>query len=156
MVFGHILIATDFTESARCALDLAVEMSRKFEADLTLVHCWEAPSYAYGGGLYVPVDLITPIERAANRALEEALTELRKRIPGAKSVLRSGAAWEEILLAAAAIQADLIVVGTHGRRGLNRALLGSVAEKVVRMASMPVLTVHGPPETTVAPGDSKD
>jgi nucleotide-binding universal stress UspA family protein len=144
MTFGHILVATDFTESAQCALDLAVEMCRKFSADLTLVHCWEAPSYSYGGGLYVPVDLITPIEKGASRALEEALTELKKRIPGAKSVLRTGSAWEEILVAAAAIQADLIVVGTHGRRGLNRALLGSVAEKVVRMAEMPVLTVHAP------------
>jgi nucleotide-binding universal stress UspA family protein len=144
MTFGHILVATDFTESAQCALDLAVEMCRKFAADLTLVHCWEAPSYSYGGGLYVPVDLITPIEKGASRALEEALTELKKRIPGAKSVLRTGSAWEEILVAAAAIQADLIVVGTHGRRGLNRALLGSVAEKVVRMAEMPVLTVHAP------------
>jgi nucleotide-binding universal stress UspA family protein len=144
MTFGHILVATDFTESAQCAVDLAVEMCHKFAADLTLVHCWEAPSYSYGGGLYVPVDLITPIEKGASRALEEALTELKKRIPGAKSVLRSGSAWEEILVTATAIQADLIVVGTHGRRGLNRALLGSVAEKVVRMAEMPVLTVHGP------------
>jgi nucleotide-binding universal stress UspA family protein len=156
MTFGHILIATDFTESAQCALDLAVEMARKFEADLTLVHCWEAPSYAYGGGLYVPVDLITPIEKGATRALEEALVELQKRVPKAKSVLRSGAAWEEILLAAAAVQADLIVVGTHGRRGLNRALLGSVAEKVVRMAEIPVLTVHGPREVTAAPRASNN
>jgi nucleotide-binding universal stress UspA family protein len=155
MIFGHVLIATDFTESAQCALDLAVAMAHKFEADLTLVHCWEAPSYAYGGGLYVPVDLITPIERGASRALEDALTELKKRVPKAKSVLRSGTAWEEILVAAAAIQADLIVVGTHGRRGLNRALLGSVAEKVVRMAEVPVLTVHGPREATAAPDDSK-
>jgi nucleotide-binding universal stress UspA family protein len=144
MIFGHILVATDFTESAQRALDLAVEVARKFEAELTLVHCWEAPSYAYGGGLYVPVDLVTPIELGASRALEEALIELKKRVPEARSVLRSGTAWEEILVAAEQIHADLIIVGTHGRRGLNRALLGSVAEKVVRMAKVPVLTVHGP------------
>jgi nucleotide-binding universal stress UspA family protein len=144
MIFEHLLVATDFSESARGALDLAVEMSRKFEADLTLVHCWEAPSYSYGGGLYVPVDLVTPIERSAHRCLEEALTELKKRAPTAKSVLRSGSAWQEILVVAREIHADLIVVGTHGRRGLDRVLLGSVAEKVVRMAHVPVLTVHGP------------
>jgi nucleotide-binding universal stress UspA family protein len=143
MTFGHILVATDFSECAQRALDLAVEMARKFEGDLTLVHCWEAPSYSYGGGLYVPVDLITPIEEGANRALQEALTELQKRVPTAKSMLRSGSAWEEILAAASAVHADLIVVGTHGRRGLNRMLLGSVAEKVVRMAEVPVLTAHG-------------
>jgi len=143
MTFGHILVATDFSESAQRALDLAVEMARKFATDLTLVHCWEPPSYSYGGGLYVPVDLITPIEKGANRALDEALAELKKRVPAAKSMLRSGSAWEEILLAAREIHADLIVVGTHGRRGLNRMLLGSVAEKVVRMAEIPVLSVHG-------------
>jgi nucleotide-binding universal stress UspA family protein len=142
MTFGHILMATDFTDSAECALDLAVEMSQKFKAELTLAHCWEAPSYAYGGGLYVPVDLVTPIEQGARRALEAALIALKKRVPTAKSVLRSGSAWEEILVAARDLRADLIVVGTHGRRGLSRALLGSVAEKVVRMAEVPVLTVH--------------
>jgi len=147
MSFGQILVATDFGDSARCALDLAVEMSRKFEAQLTLVHCWEAPTYSYGGGLYVPVDLVTPIEKAATLALEEALSELKKRVPSAKSVLRSGGAWEEILVAAREIRADLIVVGTHGRRGLNRALLGSVAEKIVRMAEVPVLTVHASRES---------
>ncbi len=50
--------------------------------------------------------------------------------------------WEEVLNAAKELNADLIVMGTHGRRGLERALLGSVAEKVVRMARIPVLTVH--------------
>jgi nucleotide-binding universal stress UspA family protein len=142
MIFGHILVATDFSESAGRALDLAVEMATKFESELTLVHCWEPPSYSYGGDLYVPVDLITPIERGANRALEDALVELKKRLPRAKSMLRSGSTWEEILVAASAVHADLIIVGTHGRRGLNRMLLGSVAEKIVRMAEIPVLSVH--------------
>jgi nucleotide-binding universal stress UspA family protein len=144
MTVTHILVATDFSESAGCALDMAVELAHKFDATLTLAHCWEAPSYSYGGALYVSVDSITPIERAANRCLEEALVELKKRMPEATSVLRSGRAWEEILLAAAESKADLIVLGTHGRRGLGRLLLGSVAEKVVRMARLPVLTVHAP------------
>jgi universal stress protein A len=143
MTFRHILVATDFSESAQRALELAIEMAGKFEADLTLLHCWEAPSYSYGGGLYVPVDLITPIEKGAVRALAEALIELKKRVPAAKSMLRSGSPWEEILAAARELPADLIVVGTHGRRGLNRMLLGSVAEKIVRMAEVPVLSVHG-------------
>ena len=142
MTFKHILVATDFGEPAQRALDLAVELARTFDARLTLVHSWEAPSYSYGGALYLPVDLITPIEQAARKHLEGALTELQQRVPNAKSVLRAGAAWQEVLAAASEVQADLIVLGTHGRRGLNRALLGSVAEKVVRMAEVPVLTVH--------------
>jgi nucleotide-binding universal stress UspA family protein len=143
MTFKHIVVATDFSESAEHALELAAEMALKFEAALTLVHSWEAPSYSYGGGLYVPVDLITPIEEAARKRLAEALLTLKQRVPNADSSLRSGPAWQEILTAASELDADLIVVGTHGRRGLNRALLGSVAEKVVRMADVPVLTVHG-------------
>ena len=144
MSFERILVATDFSECAQCAIDLALDMAHKFDARLVLVHCWEAPSYAYGGGLYASVDAITPIERAANRCLEQALDELKLSAPDATSLLRSGVAWEEILLAAAESRADLIVLGTHGRRGLSRALLGSVAERVVRMARLPVLTVHAP------------
>jgi nucleotide-binding universal stress UspA family protein len=143
MSFKRIVVATDFSDCAECAVSLAVEMSQKFNAALTLVHCWEAPTYSYGGALYASVDTITPIERAASRCLEEALTAVKARVPEATSMLRSGSAWEEILLAAAETHADLIVVGTHGRQGLTRALLGSVAERVVRMAKLPVLSVHG-------------
>jgi len=142
MPFKHIIVATDFDESARRALDLAVEIAQKFDAKLTLVHCWEVPSYSYGGALYVPADLVTPIEEAAQSQLNDALTELKKRVPEANAVLRAGPAAEEILAAATAANADLIVVGTHGRRGLSRALLGSVAERVVRTAHIPVLTAH--------------
>ncbi|MFI5303113.1 MAG: universal stress protein, partial [Polyangiales bacterium] len=58
--------------------------------------------------------------------------------------LRQGRAWSEIGAAAQELGADLVVMGTHGRKGADRALLGSVAEKVLRTASVPVLTVHGP------------
>lgn len=145
MPFKHLIIATDFSESSQHALDLAVELAQRFEAELTLVHSWEAPSYSYGGGLYLPVDLVTPIEQAAVAQLNIALTDLRVRLPRAQSMLRAGLAWEEVLAAATQAHADLIVLGTHGRRGLNRALLGSVAEKVVRLSRVPVLTVHGSP-----------
>jgi nucleotide-binding universal stress UspA family protein len=146
MTFKHILVATDFGEPAERALDLAVELARTFDARLTLVHSWEAPSYSYGGALYVPADFITPIEEAAHKHLAGALTELQRRVPNAQAVLRAGAAWQEVLAAAQESHADLIVLGTHGRRGLNRALLGSVAEKIVRLSEVPVLTVHGKEE----------
>ena len=142
MAFKRILVATDFSESAERALDLAVEMARKFDAELTLVHSWEVP-YAYGDALHVTVDLIMSLQEAAQKHLDAALVELKQRFPNAKSDLRTGSPWEEILTAATDGGAELIVLGTHGRRGLNRALLGSVAEKVVRMAEVPVLTVHG-------------
>ncbi|MGO9838639.1 MAG: universal stress protein [Polyangiaceae bacterium] len=70
----------------------------------------------------------------------------RAKRPGVAidSTLRQGPVWSEILAAAKSPKADLIVIGTHGRRGLSRALLGSVAERIVRTAPCPVLTVHGP------------
>jgi nucleotide-binding universal stress UspA family protein len=141
MPFKQILVATDFSESADRALDLAVEMAQKFDAGLTLVHSWEIP-YSYGDAL-ISVDFITPLQDAANKQLEATLAELKQRFPNAKAVLRTGSPWQEVLTAATEADADLIVLGTHGRRGISRALLGSVAEKVVRLAEMPVLTVHG-------------
>jgi nucleotide-binding universal stress UspA family protein len=143
MTFQRILVASDFSDSSQQALEIALGIAEKFNAELVLMHSWEAPDYSYAAGLYLPVDVIAPIERAAVARLEEATSELRRRFPAAKSLLRSGIAWEQVLGAATDIRADLIVMGTHGRRGLERALLGSVAEKVVRQARVPVLTVHG-------------
>lgn len=143
MTFGRILVATDFSESSRRALELAIQLAQQFGSELTLMHSWEPPNYSYAAGLYLPVDIVSPIETAAAAHLEEATSELKLRMPAAKSLLREGAAWEEVLGAAAQVQADLIVMGTHGRSGLERALLGSVAEKVVRTSLVPVLTVHG-------------
>ncbi|HKO51421.1 MAG TPA: universal stress protein [Polyangiaceae bacterium] len=146
MSFERILVATDFGDSSQRALDFALEIAEKFGSELTLVHSWETPNYSYAAGLYLPVDVSAQIERAAVERLNEALTQLKQRFPAAKAVLRAGVPWEEVLNAAREVKADLIVLGTHGRRGLERALLGSVAEKVVRMARVPVLTVHGAEE----------
>jgi len=146
MPFQRILVATDFSDSAQQALEHALHLAEKFGSELTLVHCWEASNYPYAAGLYFAGDVATPIERAAAARLAEAMAQLTPRFPAAKSMLRSGAAWQELLSAADEVKADLIVMGTHGRRGFERALLGSVAEKVVRMARVPVLTVHGAKE----------
>jgi nucleotide-binding universal stress UspA family protein len=89
--------------------------------------------------------MIAQIERAASTALDGVLSRASRRSPGvkAKAELRHGTAWKEIDQAATDLKVDLIVLGTHGRRGLARALLGSVAEKIVRTATCPVLTVRG-------------
>ncbi|HEY0466390.1 MAG TPA: universal stress protein [Polyangiaceae bacterium] len=145
MSFERILVATDFSDGSERALELALGLAEKFDSELTLVHSWEPPSYSYAAGLYLPGDAIAPIERAAIARLEEATAQLKLRFPAAKSLLRAGVPWEEVLAAAVQVKANLIVMGTHGRRGLERALLGSVAERVVRMSPVPVLTVHGAP-----------
>src|SRR6187549_1073439 len=120
MSFERIVVATDFGDSSRRALEVAVGIAEQFGSELTLVHSWEAPDYAYAAGLYVAVDVAGPIEQAAVSRLEEATTELRQRFPKAKSLIRAGVPWEEVLAAAAQVRADLIVMGTHGRRGLER------------------------------------
>jgi nucleotide-binding universal stress UspA family protein len=146
MSFERILVATDFSDGSRRALEYALCIAEKFGSELTLVHSWETPNYSYATDLYLPVEMLASIEKAAVARLEQVTTELKSRFPGVKAQLRSGSPWEQVLGAATDMKADLIVMGTHGRRGLERALLGSVAEKVVRMSRIPVLTVHGAKE----------
>jgi nucleotide-binding universal stress UspA family protein len=142
MTFERILVATDFSECAEHAVSIAAELALQFDSELTLVTSWEIPPASYGATLYFPGDIATPIHDASQKALDHAGDALKKQVPRAKTMLREGEAWQEILSGAEAVHADLIIVGTHGRRGLGRAFLGSVAERVVRMSRVPVLSVH--------------
>jgi nucleotide-binding universal stress UspA family protein len=141
MPFRHILAPTDFGESSLRAMRVAVDLANRLGAHLTVVHVYEIPSYSYAGSGFTAVDLLTPIEDAARKELERTLAEVRAKVPTATAVLRRGVAWVEVLNAVEEANADLVVMGTHGRRGLSRALLGSVAEKLVRSSPVPVLTV---------------
>jgi nucleotide-binding universal stress UspA family protein len=141
-MFKHILAPVDFGESSQQALDTAIELATRLGAKLTIVHCYEIPAYAYGGMTFVAADLLGPVQDAAREQLEKTLAEVKKRFPGATGLLRRGVPWSEILAAADETKADLVVMGTHGRRGVAHALLGSVAEKVVRTSPVAVLTVR--------------
>ncbi len=143
--FKSIVVPTDFSHCAERAVELGVRLARENDATLTLVHTWEVPVYAYSAMPLPPLDMWTPIESAARAQLDTVTAEVKKQIPAVRSILRRGFAPEQILEAAAEAKADLIVMGTHGRHGLPRVLLGSVAERVVRTAPIPVLTVHTPP-----------
>jgi nucleotide-binding universal stress UspA family protein len=139
--FRHILIPVDFEASSKRALEVAADLALKFDAKLTLFHAWDVPAYSYAN-FYVPGDLWSLLEDAAKKQLGETLVEVRKRVPHADSDLVYGPAGVEILKAIERKNVDLVVIGTHGRRGLSRAFLGSVAERVVRGSSVPVLTVR--------------
>lgn len=134
----HILAPTDFSEPAERAVTYAIELARMFEARITLLHVWSLPSAGYAEGLTWPIE---EMEAAAQSELERARVAVAERLPAADALLRRGLEWKEILGTAEARHADLIVMGTHGRQGLPRLVLGSVAEKVVRLAHVPVLTV---------------
>lgn len=138
--FKNILVPTDFSEPAEQATEMAISLALKFDTKLTLLHVHFVPTsyYGYGEGLYWPVE---DLAREAQKALDEALAKLKERYPRAEGVLDSGNPSEQILSVAKDRGIDLIVMGTHGRRGLKHVLLGSVAEKVVRRSPVPVLTV---------------
>jgi nucleotide-binding universal stress UspA family protein len=140
--FNHIVVATDFSDSASKALDLAISLAVANDAQLSLVHVFELQTYTYAG-TFSYVDIATPLEAAAQETMKKALADVRARHPRTDGVVLRGIVWEDLLLHAKKVNADLIVLGTHGRRGVERALVGSVAEKVVRMSPIPVLTVHG-------------
>jgi nucleotide-binding universal stress UspA family protein len=140
--FKRILVPTDFGKSSEKALEIAVDLAKKYAASLTLLHTYEVPVYAYEGMGYTAVNLLAPIQDRAQARCDEALKGIRERVPEATALLALGVPSDEIQKAIAEIQADLVVMGTHGRRGVSHALLGSVAEKTVRLSSVPVLTVR--------------
>lgn len=140
--FKRILAAVDFGESSADALEIAVDLACQFEASLTLVHSVELIIPSYPGVELAVVDLVTPVEDAARAQLEAALRRVRERVPNAQGILRRGAAAYAVLDAITELRPDLVVTGTHGRHGVRRALLGSVAEKIVRLSPVPVLTVR--------------
>jgi nucleotide-binding universal stress UspA family protein len=139
--FKSILVPVDFGEASQHALEVAVDLAKQYRGSVTLVHTWEVPVYAYSGMEFAAVDLLTPIQEAAQQRLDEMLTEVKKTIPDAKAILKRGAPWREILATIEETRPDLVVMGTHGRRGVGRVVLGSVAEKVVRTSPAPVMTI---------------
>jgi len=141
--FHHVLVAVDFGPSSERALELAMKLVEGSDARLTLVHVAEVPPLAYAGLTFSAADIIGAVEEAAAAQLAEKTKSVRARIPNATYELRTGAPWEAIVDVAATCKADAIVVGTHGRRGISHAVLGSVAEKVVRLSKVPVITVRG-------------
>ena len=136
--FNHMLVPTDFSKAAGLALDLAMTLGAQFGSKLTLLHAYALPMAAQGDGLVWPVG---DFRRAAEQALDAALSDARRRYGEVDAMLVEGNAWRQILDAAEACDIDLVVMGTHGRRGLSHALLGSVTERVVRTSRVPVLTV---------------
>jgi nucleotide-binding universal stress UspA family protein len=138
----HILVAHDFGEPAQGAFEYALGLAGKLNAHVTVVHAYDLPSHGFEG-LTAAAELEGHIKTAARTALDEIVVQSRGSAVEVDAILRTGPPWSEITSAARETRADLIVVGTHGRRGLSRAMLGSVAERVVRSAPCPVLTVHG-------------
>lgn len=140
--FKHLLVPVDFGTPSQQALEVAVDLGRRFDSRLTLLHVHEVLAYAYGGMTFATAELLEPIEEAAREHLDKTLREVKAQIPTSKAILRSGTAAVEILAVIEEQHPDLVVMGTHGRKGVSHALLGSVAERIVRFSTIPVLTIR--------------
>lgn len=140
----RILVATDFSDHARTALEYAAYCAKAFEAEVLLCHVVPEPDVLSqlppGGEGYFPPNFTEMQEKAARKEGERWLSDAG--ISGGRFVTASGTPFVEIIRMAREEQADLIVLGTHGRGAIAHLLLGSVAEKVVRKAPCPVLTVR--------------
>ena len=131
--FTSILHPTDFSETSQIACAKAVELARQCGAKLTILHAYANPMLTEGAW-----NLPDP-----RPALEDAISMVATDEPTLEieRVLRNGTPAEEIVEYAKRYNCDLIVMGTHGRTGLSHVLMGSVAEKVIRLASCPVMVV---------------
>lgn len=142
--FTTILLATDFSDTSQQAAEYALDLARSFEARLLVLHVINEPVDLRG--FYVPhisfEQLEKEIETGAARMLEAFCAEQFGDYGAVETALATGVPFEEILRMAEERSADLIVIGTHGRTGLDHLIFGSTAERVVRSASCPVMTVR--------------
>src|SRR5512139_59170 len=146
MIAKRILVPVDFLAPLRQALDYAIELGRGSATELVVLHVVE-PTYYPGaadisGMGYDAAWLSAELERLARQQLAVLAAELRKRRVRARTLMLLGNAHQVIAETAKKVRADLIVMSTHGRSGLSHVLIGSVAERVVRIAPCPVLTVR--------------
>jgi nucleotide-binding universal stress UspA family protein len=151
--FKKILVPIDFSAHAERSARLAAELARTFDASLTVLHVYSIPTYPLPEGyiLASPETVAELMEKtsAAVKTMKERLVDLGA--PRVDTLLVEGSAFTEIVRTARDKGCDLIVMGTHGRTGLKHALMGSVAEKVVRKAHCPVLTVRDPEQKPELP-----
>ena len=147
-VFRRILHATDFSKASRPALAKAIALAGQNRAPLHIVHVL-APLVLPAGGdfAFMPATTYETIDRQAREHAQKQLAGLiaraRKAGVRATAALLDGSPHEQVPRAVRRARADLLVIGTHGRTGVSKLLLGSVAERLVRFTPCPVLTVRG-------------
>jgi universal stress protein A len=141
MDIHHILAPTDFSAPASQAVTAAFDLAQTFGAKLSLLHVMEVPVYAIEVAL--PLEAL---ERDARRELALLLPEAEAAHVEVTRLVDMGVPYQRIVETATAESVDLIVIATHGRTGLSHLVLGSVAERVVRLAPCPVLTFRPPGE----------
>lgn len=144
--FDRILTAIDFSENSDFAFDYALTLARQFNSELTVMHVINEPVDLRG--FYVPhisfEQLEKEIEEGAISMMEKFCQTRMGDFTNYKTAIVTGIPYEEITRKAEEASASLIVLGTHGRTGLDHIIFGSTAERVVRSSSCPVLTIRMP------------
>jgi nucleotide-binding universal stress UspA family protein len=144
--FEKILTALDFSESSDFAFEYDLTLARQFQAELTIMHVINEPVDLRG--FYVPhisfEQLEKEIEEGAEKMMEKFCQTKMGDFTRYTTAVVAGIPYEEILRKAEETGASLIVLGTHGRTGIDHLIFGSTAERVVRSAACPVLTIRLP------------
>ncbi|MBN1141906.1 MAG: universal stress protein [Deltaproteobacteria bacterium] len=144
--FKMIVFATDFSENSNYAFEYAFGIAQKFNAKLALVHVVSEPLSF--NGFYVPhisfEKLEEELREGAKRMMERFCQVHLKGFENYESHILRGLPFDQIIKKAEEVGADMIILGTHGRTGLDHVIFGSTAEKVVRKSPIPVLTIRMP------------
>jgi len=149
MAIKHILVPTDFSEYADQALNDAIQLAQQLQAHITLLHIIDtAPLGVVEGATMLPPSYWQELETDIEQIMEESLKRLHDVGLQGETVIVHGVPFQTIVDTAEDKGADVIIMGTHGRTGLPHALIGSVAEKVVRLAPCPVLVTRAATEAS--------
>jgi nucleotide-binding universal stress UspA family protein len=146
MQLKTILFPTDFSQGARAAMDHAISLAQDYKAKLILLYVIQDISIAEW---YIPSslsvnDLVLDMQKSADKEMGKWAADASAKAKDVETRIVRGVPFVEIIRMSKERSADLIVIGTHGRTGIDHMLFGSTAEKVVRKAACPVLTVRIP------------
>jgi len=146
MQIKTILFPTDFSQGARAAMDYALSLANDYQARLVLLYVIQDISIAEW---YIPsslsvTDLVEEMEKSAKAEIDKWASEAAAKVKSVEKIVIRGVPFVEIIRTAKEKSVDMIVIGTHGRTGIDHMLFGSTAEKVVRKSPCPVLTVRMP------------
>ena len=144
MQIKTILFPTDFSQGARAAMDHAISLAKDYDARLILLYVIQDISIAEW---YIPstlsvTDLVEDMQKSAWLEMDKWAAEAAAKVKNVEKMVMRGVPFVEIIKTAREKNVDMIVIGTHGRTGIDHMLFGSTAEKVVRKAPCPVLTVR--------------
>jgi len=154
-MFKTILFCTDFSETSHYAFTVALDLAKTYQSRLLILHVTPEPVHPEQLSIYLPPEKLEELKVSQKEEFERQLnTRYLQKLEGFKDYqvfFKEGEPFLEIIHLARKEAADLIVMGTHGRTGLDHVLFGSTAEKVVRKSPCPVLTVRLPGKQFVMP-----